>query len=181
MIHPAWQEACREAAVVLWDEAGPLSPCCSPRCSARSAESMRSRRSVRSTASTQTCTSLASSGSHLSQILPAMGLDPLPDAGPKGHYSGATCYDGNGTKSWPDPWPSVEAGAEEKEGSEEWCTYVDVRDNSGSVSASGGPAGGTLGKIHSGKMAGASRGKVTFSEPTTPARHDPVIMCCVCC
>mmetsp|Transcript_183876 Transcript_183876/g.583225 ORF Transcript_183876/g.583225 Transcript_183876/m.583225 type:complete len:177 (-) Transcript_183876:272-802(-) len=174
-MHPAWEEVCEEIAVIRVDSARSLSPGPSPGRSARSAESARSRRSVRSWLSTASVTTTSSSSSHLSNILPALGLGPLRQVGGAGHFSGAECnYDGNGGRFWPSASPSSE-GADVKESPDEWCVDDDLGDGMGSTAPSS-PASATLGKIRSGKMAGASEGKVWFSEPAAPARHAASVM-----
>jgi len=72
---------------------------------------------------------------------------------------------------------SAEAEENKDEDDDEWDVDDEPEDDARSILSSPSSAGGgTLGKIQSGKMAGASQGKLRFSEPAAPARQDAVIM-----
>mmetsp|Transcript_63634 Transcript_63634/g.207608 ORF Transcript_63634/g.207608 Transcript_63634/m.207608 type:complete len:183 (-) Transcript_63634:79-627(-) len=180
-MHPVWEQTCEEIAMVHMDSqsSGVFSPGLSTGRSGRAAQSARSHRSSNSSysaASAQTCTSVSTSGSHLSKILPAMGLDPLPEAGPEGHFSGATFEDEDGTLNWPVPRRSL-SSTSTKQSSEGWSVDDNVEDSLASTSPGASSAGGMIGKIHNGgKIAGASRGTVAFSAPAPPANHPAAIM-----
>mmetsp|Transcript_80704 Transcript_80704/g.227096 ORF Transcript_80704/g.227096 Transcript_80704/m.227096 type:complete len:190 (-) Transcript_80704:80-649(-) len=187
MMNPAWEEACEEyeeneeseeneeneengdIGMLYTETSGPFSP----GRTARSADSARSRRSSNSA---HTSSSESTVASHLSETLAALGLGPLSEAGHKGHFSDAACYDGSGARKWPGPPPS-ESGADVKEGPDMRCADDDLGDNMDSVSACTCPAGGRHARQDPRRqMAGASKGKVRFSEPAPPAMHVAIIM-----
>mmetsp|Transcript_42066 Transcript_42066/g.136135 ORF Transcript_42066/g.136135 Transcript_42066/m.136135 type:complete len:171 (-) Transcript_42066:506-1018(-) len=170
-MNPAWEQADEEyeghaeyeEMCMLYKISGPFSPGRSP---GRAAA--RSRKSSTSIASAQTTSSDSTTASHLSEILSSIGLDRLPEppeAGQKGQFNGAACYDGNGARKWPTRSESTHSGStsgsEVREGPDERGTDDDFGDE-GSVSAGARPAGSTLGKIHSGKIAGTSTSKVSL-------------------
>jgi len=152
-MHPAWEQVCEDVSVD-----GHFS-----RLKSSSEESI---------ASATTDSSASSASSHLSTLLPALGLGPLPDDACKGQFSGVQGQDGGGEwkrQGQPSPSPSDamstastmltqdSAKTKEEDSTNESCAQDLGKGGDGSARASS--AGKHLGAT---KTGGASKGAVSI-------------------
>mmetsp|Transcript_176866 Transcript_176866/g.567296 ORF Transcript_176866/g.567296 Transcript_176866/m.567296 type:complete len:190 (+) Transcript_176866:95-664(+) len=187
-MHPAWEQACQDvgAAGHISSLKGPASSWSARSTSVEGHGLVTWSRSSSSTYSAKTCSSASSTGSHLSTLLPALGLGPLPEDLRKGQYSGEQCQDGGGLLKWPgQPGPSPSeamslastgltedsAKTKQEESTNEWCVEDFAEGRGCSARAS------SAGKHRNEKMmAGASSGALRFHEPALPAKHEPLVV-----
>mmetsp|Transcript_176864 Transcript_176864/g.567292 ORF Transcript_176864/g.567292 Transcript_176864/m.567292 type:complete len:184 (+) Transcript_176864:95-646(+) len=181
-MHPAWEQASQDVGM-----AGHISR---SKGSARPTpidghEAVSWSRSSESAASAKTGSSASSTGSHLSTLLPALGLGPLPEDVFAGQFSRAQCQDGSGGWKWPSPaGPSPSeamslastgltedsAKTKQEESTNEWC-FDDFAEGRGcSARAS------STGKHRSVLITGASRGVFRFHEPELPGTFELVVV-----
>jgi len=165
-MHPAWEQACEDVSVD-----GHIS-------------SLK-RSSEESIASATTDSSASSACSHLSTLLPALGLGPLPDDACKGQFSGVQGQDGGGewkrqSQAGPSPSDAMSTAstalrqdsAKTKEDSTNESCAQDLAeggDSSARASSAAKHRGAT-------KTGGASRGAFRFHEAALPAQHEAVVL-----